>query len=50
MTVYDVLECLASGMTLQQLPADFPNLTAEDIQICLAYAARRERTELTLAA
>jgi uncharacterized protein (DUF433 family) len=50
MTVYDVLQYLASGMTPQQLLIDFPDLTAEDIQACLAYAADRERTQLTLAA
>lgn len=50
MTVYDVLEYLASGMSPQQMVGDFPDLTAEDIQACLAYAADRERTQLTLAA
>ena len=50
MTVYDVLEYLASGMSPQQLLIDFPDLSAEDIQACLAYAADRERTQLTLAA
>ena len=50
MTVYDVLEYLASGMSPQQLLIDFPDLTTEDIQACLAYAADRERTQLTLAA
>lgn len=50
MTVYDVLEYLASGMSPQQLLIDFPDLTAEDIQACLAYAADRERTQFTLAA
>ena len=47
---YDVLQYLASGMTPQQLLIGFPDLTAEDIQACLAYAADRERTQLTLAA
>ena len=50
MTVYDVLEYLASGMSVPQLLADFPDLTAEDVLACLAYAADRERTQLTLAA
>ena len=45
-TVYDVLEYLASGMTQQQILADFPDLTAEDILACLAYAADRERGQL----
>lgn len=44
-TVYDVLEYLASGMTPKQILDDFPDLTSEDIQACLAYAADRERTQ-----
>lgn len=43
MTVYDVLEYLASGMTHQQILEDFPALTERDILACLAYAADRER-------
>ncbi len=42
-TVYDVLEYLASGMTEAQILNDFPDLTAEDIGACLAFAADRER-------
>ena len=42
-TVYDVLEYLASGMTETEILADFPDLTAEDIRACLAFAADRER-------
>lgn len=42
-TVYDVLEYLASGMTQDEILRDFPDLTKEDIQACLAYAADRER-------
>ena len=45
-TVYDVLSYLASGMTQQEVLADFPYLTADDIQACLSYAADRERTML----
>jgi uncharacterized protein (DUF433 family) len=46
-TVYDVLEYLASGMTHQEILADFPYLTEVDILACLSYAADRERkTEL----
>ena len=41
-TVYDVLEYLASGMTPQEVLADFPDLTDEDIRACLAFAADRE--------
>jgi uncharacterized protein (DUF433 family) len=42
-TVSDVLEYLASGMTEAQILADFPELTIEDIRACLAFAAERER-------
>ena len=49
-TVYDVLEYLASGMTQQQILQDFPDLTAEDIQASLAYAADRERMQFTVEA
>ena len=42
-TVYDVLDYLASGMTEEQIVKDFPYLTREDIQACLSYAADRER-------
>ena len=42
-TVYDVLEYLASGMTEAEILADFPDLTAQDIRACLAFAADRER-------
>ncbi len=37
-TVYDVLSYLAAGMTVDEILADFPYLTAEDIQACLSYA------------
>ena len=43
MTVYDVLEYLASGMTEAEILSDFPALTSEDIRACLAFAADRER-------
>ena len=43
MTVYDVLEYLASGMTHKRILADFPSLTETDILACLAFAADRER-------
>jgi uncharacterized protein (DUF433 family) len=42
-TVYDVLEYLAGGMTPEEIVADFPDLTLEDIRACLAFAADRER-------
>ena len=43
MTVTDVLEYLAGGMTQEELLAEFPDLTAQDIRACLAFAADRER-------
>ena len=43
MTVQDVLEYLAGGMTPEEILADFPDLTADDIRACLAFAADRER-------
>jgi uncharacterized protein (DUF433 family) len=42
-TVYDVLEYLASGMTEDEILRDFPDLTRDDIRACLAFAADRER-------
>ncbi len=42
-TVYDILEYLAGGMTEQQILQDFPDLELEDIRACLAFAADRER-------
>ena len=39
MTVRDVLEYLAGGMTPAEILEDFPDLTEEDIRACLAYAA-----------
>jgi uncharacterized protein (DUF433 family) len=42
-TVYDVLEYLASGMSEQEVLKDFPYLTKEDILACLSFAATRER-------
>jgi uncharacterized protein (DUF433 family) len=45
-TVSDVLSYLASGMSHEEILADFPNLTEEDIRACLSYAADRERRVL----
>ena len=42
-TVYEVLEYRASDMTEEQIMADFPDLTRDDIRACLAFAAARER-------
>ena len=40
-TVTDVLEYLAGGMTPEEVLADFPDLTADDIRAALAFAAQR---------
>jgi uncharacterized protein (DUF433 family) len=42
-TVYDVLDYLASGMSEVEILQDFPDLTADDLRACLAFAADRER-------
>lgn len=42
-TVYDVLDYMASGMSEDEILNDFPDLTREDILACLAFAADRER-------
>jgi uncharacterized protein (DUF433 family) len=47
-TVYDVLDYLAGGMTEDEILADFPDLTREDIRACLAFAADRERRLATI--
>jgi uncharacterized protein (DUF433 family) len=47
-TVYDVLEYLASGMSQAEILEDFPDLTQEDIKACLAFAADRERKLITV--
>jgi len=48
-TVGDVLGWLAAGLSHEQILADYPELTEDDIRACLAYAADRER-RLTTAA
>ena len=47
-TVYDVLEYLASGMSEEEIIADFPDLKREDIRATLAFAADRERRLVSL--
>lgn len=42
MTVSDVLDYLASGMSEEDLLRDFPDLTPEDVRACLAFTADRE--------
>lgn len=48
MTVYDVLEYLASGMSEDEILADFPELETSDIRACLSFAADRERRLVSL--
>ncbi len=47
-TVYDVLEYLASGMSHEEILKDFPDLNEDDIRACLAFAADRERKLATV--
>ena len=47
-TVQDVLEYLAGGVSESEILADFPDLTREDIRACLAFAADRERKLMTV--
>ena len=47
-TVYDVLEYLASGMSEEEILADFPDLERDDIRASLAFAADRERRLVSL--
>lgn len=42
-TVVDILEYLAGGMSQEEILADFPDLEAEDIRAALTFAAERER-------
>lgn len=42
-TVQDILEYLAGGMTEEEILSDFPELNHEDIRACLTFAANRER-------
>jgi uncharacterized protein (DUF433 family) len=46
-TVYEVLEYLASEMTEAEILEDFPDLTREDLKACIGYAADRERQFMT---
>ena len=42
-TVYDVLEYLAGGMTPDEIVSDFPELTIDHVRAALEFAAKRER-------
>lgn len=47
-SVYDILEYLGSGMSQDQVLRDFPDLTKEDIQACLGFAADQERRLISI--
>ena len=47
-TVYDILEYFASGITQEEILEDFDYLTKEDIQACFAFAADREKHSLVV--
>lgn len=47
-TVYEVLEYLASDMTEEEILDDFPDLTREDFKACIAFAADRKRRLMTV--
>lgn len=49
-TVYDVLEYLAAGMTEAEILADLPDLERDDIRAALAFAAERERRLVSIPA
>jgi uncharacterized protein (DUF433 family) len=49
-TVGDILSYLASGMREEEILADFPQLTIDDIRACLAFAAERERRIVSIPA
>jgi uncharacterized protein (DUF433 family) len=46
-TVYDVLEYLAGGMSEDEILEDFPDLSRDDIRAVLAFAASRERRSIS---
>ena len=47
-TVHDVFEYLASGMTVAEVLKDFPELTETDIRACFAYAADKEKSQIVV--
>lgn len=49
-TVYDILNMLAEGMTFDEIIDDFPKITEKDIRACLAYAADREHKVVVVSA
>ena len=49
-TVADVLDYLGGGMSIAEVLDDFPDITAQDVQACLSFAADRERHLIVAAA
>jgi uncharacterized protein (DUF433 family) len=49
-TVYDILNMLADGMSYEEIIDDYPKITKEDILACLAFAAERENNITRLSA
>ena len=49
-TVYDILNMLAEGMSFEEIMSDFPRINKEDTLACLAYAADREHKTTILSA
>jgi uncharacterized protein (DUF433 family) len=49
-TVYDILEYLAGGMSEAEILEDFSELTSDDIKACLMFAAEREKRLFVAAA
>ena len=47
-TVYDILEYFASGMTVDEILNDFPELTETDIRACFAYSADKEKSQMVI--
>ncbi len=47
-TVYDILEYFASGMTVDEILNDFPELTNTDIRACFAYSADKEKSQMII--
>lgn len=47
-TVYDIFQYLASGMTVVEILDDFPELTETDIRACFAYAADKEKSQMVV--
>ena len=45
-SVYDVLSWLSNGMTREDIISEYPELSVEQINACLAYAANREHRHL----